>query len=125
MIGVYTFVPRGKLTPMYIGHSKDVQKRIREHCRNDRPFTTSSWILYQPFQTKEEAYLNEQRLIYKHNPWYNKTIKRNQIIPTPWECESINDVLTGYENPPWRTQSVAMSAWYKYQKETFKQENQQ
>ena len=76
MIGVYAFVPRGKLTPMYIGHSKDVQKR-------------------------------------------------NQIIPTPWECESINDVLTGYENPPWRTQSVAMSAWYKYQKETFKQENQQ
>ena len=124
MIGVYAFVPRGKLNPMYIGHSKNVQKRISEHFRNDRPFTTLSWILYQQFQNKEEAYLNEQFLIQKHKPWYNKTIRKDRIIPTPWECESIDDVLTGYENPPWRTQSLAMSAYYRHQKELFKQENQ-
>jgi predicted GIY-YIG superfamily endonuclease len=125
MIGVYAFVPKGKLNPMYIGHSKNVQKRINEHFRNDRPFTTLSWILYQQFQNKEEAYLNEQFLIQKHKPWYNKTIRRDRIIPTPWECESIDDVLTGYENPPWRTQSLAMSAYYRHQKELFKKENQQ
>lgn len=123
MIGVYAFVPKGKLDPMYIGHSINVQKRIREHFRNDRPFTTSSWILYQPFEVKEEAYLNEQLLIHRHKPWYNKTIKKDQIIPTPWECESIDDVLTGYENPPWRKQSIALSAYYKNQKELFKKEN--
>lgn len=125
MIGVYAFVPKGKLTPMYIGHSKNVQKRIGEHFRNDRPFTTSSWILYQPFETKEEAYLGEQRLIYKYKPWHNKTLKRNKIISTPWECESIDDVLTGYENPPWRIHSVATLAYYKNQRELFKQESQQ
>jgi len=125
MIGVYAFVPRGKLNPMYIGHSKNVQKRISEHFRNDRPFTTLSWILYQQFQNKEEAYLNEQFLIHKHKPWYNKTIRKDRIIPTPWECESIDDVLTGYENPPWRTQSLELSAYYRHQKELFKQENQQ
>jgi predicted GIY-YIG superfamily endonuclease len=124
MIGVYAFVPRGKLNPMYIGHSKNVQKRISEHFRNDRPFTTLSWILYQQFQNKEEAYLNEQFLIHKHKPWYNKTIRKDRIIPTPWECESIDDVLTGYENPPWRTQSLELSAYYRHQKELFKQENQ-
>ena len=112
MIGVYAFIPKGQLDVAYIGHSKNVQKRIMEHFRNDRPFTTSSWILYQPFQTKEEAYDNEQLLIYKHKPWYNKTRRKDKIIPTPWECESINDVLTGYEHPPWRPLGVVDQCAY-------------
>ena len=113
MIGVYAFIPKGQLGVQYIGHSKNVQKRITEHFRNDRPFTTSAWILYQPFKTKKEAYHHEQLLISKHKPWYNKTIKRNQIIDTPWECESIDDVLTGHEHPPWRRMSIVDQVYYK------------
>ena len=39
MIGVYAFIPKGQLGVQYIGHSKNVQKRITEHFRNQFGFT--------------------------------------------------------------------------------------
>ena len=96
MIGVYAFIPKRKLFPYYIGYSKNVKKRIREHQANDRPFAgVDNRVMYQPY-----------------NPLYNKIGGRDVHRHFIHECESIDEVFVGYENPPWRRLSMVDSVFY-------------
>jgi predicted GIY-YIG superfamily endonuclease len=113
MIGVYAFVPKYQLFPTYIGYSKSIKKRVRQHQANNRPFADSSnHVLYQPFESINDAYICEQNLIQRHSPVWNKT--RNDYTPHLFlhECESIDEVFEGYENPPWRRLSMVESTFY-------------
>ena len=113
MIGVYAFVPKYQLFPTYIGYSKNVKKRIREHQANDRPFAgVDNHVMYQPFECANHAYVCEQNLIQRYNPFYNKG--RRHLVHRHFinECESIDEVFAGYENPPWRRLSMVDSVFY-------------
>ena len=113
MIGVYAFIPKRKLFPYYIGYSKNVKKRIREHQANDRPFADmNSRVMYQAFECVKEAYRCEQSLIATYNPLYNKIGGRDVPRHFIHECESIDEVFAGYENPPWKRLSMVDSVFY-------------
>jgi len=113
MIGVYAFILKRRLHPHYIGYSKNVKKRIKEHQSNDRPFAgTDYYVLYQPFECLKKAYLCEQSLIEIYNPLYNKIRGHQPHRHFIHECESIDEVFSGYENPPWRRLSMVDSVFY-------------
>ena len=123
MIGVYAFVPKHQLFPSYIGYSKDVKKRVRSHQANDRPFAyEGQHVMYQPFDCVDKAYLCEQMLIDKFNPTWNKTRKHKLNRLLIHDCESIDEVFDGYENPPWRPLSMIDRIYYNSARKQWQEE---
>ena len=112
MIGVYAFISKHQMQPTYIGYSVNVESRIKNHFANRRSFTFDTWLICQPFDTKKEAYDEEQRLIQKFNPPENRTSRERRRFNL-YECECIEEVLRGYEHPPWQHMSMIDSVYYK------------
>ena len=113
MIGVYAFIPKYHLAPEYIGVSKNVEKRVRTHVTQKRDFTRGDpWIVYQPFDNYDSAHNEEQRLINLYQPRYN-WVNREKIITSIYKCEVMEELLEGYEHPPWRPMSMLDQVEYK------------
>jgi len=113
MIGVYAFIPKYSMTPEYIGVSKNVEKRVRTHVTQKRDFTRGDpWIVYQPFDNYNSAHNEEQRLINLYHPRYN-WVNREKIITSIYKCEVMEELLEGYEHPPWRPMSMLDQIDYK------------
>ena len=113
MMGVYAFIPKYQMKPEYIGVSKNVEKRIRSHITQKRDFTRGDpWIVYQPFDTYDAAHNEEQRLINLYHPRYN-WVTREKVHTSIYECEVMEELLEGYEHPPWRPMSMIDRVYYK------------
>ena len=109
MIGVYAFIPdmRGKcgLDADYIGVSKNLEARIKEHFRQRQPYATmnSGHVIYQQFKDRNKAQRFEESLIQEFTPKYNRSIRRQHKIfyPTFYEVKNIRNVLNSLEQKPW------------------------
>lgn len=117
MIGVYAFIPKGKINPQYIGYSQNVEKRVHEHKRQGKPYALHDpWVLCQEFDNAGDAYLAEQSLIEKYKPIYNVRKKKKLERSHIFKCESIDEVLEGYERCPWKKINIAEMAEYNYKR---------
>ena len=112
MIGVYAFIPKSKTYPSYIGYSTNVERRVREHFAIRRNFTFDSWIIWQEFETRALAHKEEQRLIQMFTPSYNSIGNKKRHFNLH-KCERIEEVVEGYEHPPWRPMSMLDQVEYK------------
>lgn len=113
MMGVYAFLPdmRGKcgIRVDYIGVSKNVENRVRQHFANERMFANygSGQIVCQQFADIEEAIRCESRLISKFEPMYNRTRKRHRLrVPAIWNIENLEALLLQQIPRPWNTGEV-------------------
>lgn len=113
MMGVYGFVPsRGHSMPLYIGYSKNVDKRVRQHFLDRKPYAHADHcIVVQEFDNKDMALECERNLIKKFRPKYNiANAKRNNLrllrMPETYVVESIDHMLDLIEPYPWRNYSM-------------------
>jgi len=112
MIGVYAFIQKSGKHPSYIGYSTNVERRIKEHFAIRRSFTFDSWIIWQEFETRSMAHREEQRLIQNYEPMHNSINKEKRHFDLH-QCERIEEVLEGYEHPPWKPMSMIDRVYYK------------
>lgn len=109
MIGVYAFIPcmRGKygIDVDYIGVSKNLETRIKEHFRHRKPYanTMSGHVIYQQFKDRNKAEHYESSLIEEFKPAYNRSTGREHRILYPpfYEVKNIKNVLKQIEQKPW------------------------
>tara|TARA_R110000772_G_scaffold227691_3_gene338466 strand:+ start:263 stop:595 length:333 start_codon:yes stop_codon:yes gene_type:complete len=110
MIGVYAFIPdmRGKygIDVDYIGVSKNLEARIKDHFRNRKPYAStisSGHIIYQQLKDKDKAECYESSLIEEFKPAYNRSTGREHRILYPhfYEVKNIKNVLRQIEQKPW------------------------
>lgn len=113
MMGVYGFVPsRGYSLPLYIGYSKNIPKRVRQHFLDRKPFAhVDHCIVVQEFDDREKALECERELIKKFRPKYNiANAKRNNLrplkMPETYTVESIEHMLKRIEPYPWKNYSM-------------------
>ena len=111
MIGVYTFIKKNTMYPSYIGYSTNIEKRIKQHFALRRNFTFDSWIIWQEFEVAELAHQEEQRLIQEFQPMYNSIIREKRPFILH-KCDRIDEVLEGYEHPPWKQMSMVDRVYY-------------
>lgn len=116
MIGVYAFISKRNMHPSYIGYSTNVERRVKEHFAIRRNFTFDSWIIWQEFETRTLAHLEEQRLIKTFEPMYNSINKEKRHF-TIHKCERIEEVVEGFEHPPWKQMSMIDQVYYKSARE--------
>ncbi len=93
----------------YIGVSKNVENRVRQHFANERMFANygSGQIVCQQFADIEEAIRCESRLISKFEPMYNRTRKRHRLrVPAIWNIENLEALLLQQTPRPWNTGEV-------------------
>ena len=95
MIGVYAFLFDRTVTPSYIGVSTNISERIKQH--KGREYFHDK-VIYQTFHSIDEAKQCEQKLITKHDPFYNRKPYR---LPQMFEVQNIDDVLCENTHRPW------------------------
>ena len=113
MMGVYGFVPsRGYSLPLYIGYSKNIHKRVRQHFLDRKPYAhVDHCIVVQEFTDKKEALECERNLIKKFKPKYNiANANRNNMrllkMPETYVVESIDYMLDRIQPYPWKNYSM-------------------
>jgi predicted GIY-YIG superfamily endonuclease len=67
---IYSLEDRGKI--VYIGITKNIEERIKQHKRTDKVFDTHK--ILNIFQDRFYALREENNLIKEHKPKYNKQI---------------------------------------------------
>ena len=109
MMGVYSFVAKGHSHPLYVGYSKNVNKRIRQHYLDRRSFTKphDMYIMVQHFDEEKDARSFERLILKKHQPKFNRTHKASSSrrpldIPPFYEVENMDHVFSHMEPYPWR-----------------------
>jgi excinuclease UvrABC nuclease subunit len=114
MMGVYAFIPKGQSNPLYVGYSKNIEARVKQHYLNERDFTRppNMYVMTQLINEEQEARKIEREIIKQHQPRFNKQHKKKQIpyglkkMPQFYEVENINYVLSGIDPYPWRQYSM-------------------
>jgi hypothetical protein len=65
--------------PAYIGQTKNFRKRILQHRYSlSRMFTDAAMVTFLPLNCPQMRKSIERWLIMKHQPWYNKALRRRR-----------------------------------------------
>jgi len=130
MMGVYSFIPsRGHSLPLYIGYSKNIEKRVRQHFLDKKPYAhVDHCIVVQEFSDRSKALDCEKELIKKFKPKYNiQNAQRNTTrlldMPETYVVESIDRMLSRIEPYPWRNYSMIDRITFELNKEWIKENN--
>ena len=122
MIGVYAFIPkeqgRKKIVSYfgvrevdvdYIGVSGNVERRIKEHYKNRKPYAdlNEGHVVYQTFSDRRKADLYEGSCIELFEPDYNLSYMRTHKIEYPkfYKVRNLKKLIRGLEPMPWEKEN--------------------